>query len=427
MHQPGANEPKAPPRTLSKRAGNQAGPPASLGVAGEKADAAAQGVKKDPVSERYNTQLVLLGTTGGMTWWPGSRRASASQVLVVGEAMYVIDLGFGATHRMAEAFNWGTFITYQGQPMQLELSSFLSNLRAVFFTHLHMDHLGDYPTFLEIGARAGFGARERLRIIGPGSRGRLEENTSGYAGTIVKADASDPGLATATPGTRQMTDLLIQAFATTFNDCARDVGYPDIPNIIEVREIGDPLGIPWPEGFRVPDPDKPWTTDDTCPAMDPFEIYRDDLVRVTAVLVDHYQVYPAFAFRFDTPDGSVVISGDTGPDTKGNLQRLARDVDLLVHEVIDEAWVEVTFKGVKEGDPAWPLYHHALTAHTAIKDVGMVAEKCRAKTLALSHIGPGNTPLARLKKAGENFSGKLIIGEDLMRIGVGAARRKARG
>ena len=165
----------------------------------------------------------------------------------------------------------------------------------------------------------------------------------------------------------------MQTFATTFNDCARDVGYPDIPKIIEVREIGDPESIPWPPGFPIPDPDKPWTNGDTCPAMDPFIIYGDDLVRVSAVLVDHYQVYPSFAFRFDTEDGSVVFSGDTGPDTKGNLQRLAQGADVLVHEVIDEAWVEVTFKGVKQGEPAWPLYHHALTAHTAIKDVGRVA------------------------------------------------------
>jgi hypothetical protein len=133
----------------------------------------------------------------------------------------------------------------------------------------------------------------------------------------------------------------------------------------ELREIGDPESIPWPPGFRIPDPDKPWTHDDTCPAMDPFQIYRDDLVWVSAVLVDHYQVYPSFAFRFDTEDGSVVFSGDTGPDTKGNLQRLAQGADVLVHEVIDEAWAEVT--------------------------------------------------------------GKLIIGEDLMRIGVGKTRRKARG
>jgi ribonuclease BN (tRNA processing enzyme) len=421
------NGPKMKHCTTPEVVGTPACAQRFAGSAGNGADISSPRVHKNHGAKNSNTQLVLLGTTGGMTWWPGSHRASASQVLVAGDAMYVIDLGFGAMQRMAEAFNWGTFINYEGYPMQLELSSFLTNLRAVFFTHLHMDHMGDYPTFLEIGARAGFGAKNRLLIIGPGNRGRLEENRSGYSGSIIQADCRDPARSTPTPGIKQTTDLLVQTFATTFNDCACDVGYPDIPKIIEVREIGDPESIPWPPGFRIPDPDKPWTNEDTCPAMDPFKIYRDDLVRVSAVLVDHYQVYPSFAFRFDTEDGSVVFSGDTGPDTKGNLQRLAQGTDVLVHEVIDEAWVEVTFKGVKQGEPAWPLYHHALTAHTAIKDVGRVAEQCKAKTLVLSHIGPGNTPVARLRKAQENFSGKLIIGEDLMRIGVGKTRRKARG
>ncbi|MFH0824329.1 MAG: MBL fold metallo-hydrolase [Pseudomonadota bacterium] len=378
-------------------------------------------------AKNFNTRLVLLGTTGGMTWWPGSNRASASQVLVVGEAMYIIDLGFGATHRLAEAFNWGKFITVDGRKTQADLSCFLNKVRAVFLTHLHMDHIGDYPTFLEIGARAGFGVPKPLEIIGPGNRGRLEENTSGYTGTIIQTEKSDSSQATSTPGTKQMTNLILQAFAQTFNDCALDVGYPDLTKIIDVKEIGDPQTIPWPANFTPPDPTKVWTDAETCPAMDPFEIYKDDLVRVSAILVDHRQVYPAFAFRFDTDDGSLVISGDTGPNTKGNLQRLAKDANVLVHEVIDKTWIDTAFKGVKKGDPAWPLYVHAMSAHTVIEDVGKVAQQCGAKTLILSHIGPGNTPIHRLRQAQHNFSGKLIIGEDLMQIGIGKNRRRSSG
>ncbi|MEN6342442.1 MAG: hypothetical protein ABFC89_07760 [Methanospirillum sp.] len=52
----------------------------------------------------------------------------------------------------------------------------------------------------------------------------------------------------------------------------------------------------------------------------PLEVYRDDRVRVTAVPVDHHQVYPAFAFRFDTVDAtpfpSTIPSNGPGPQEK---------------------------------------------------------------------------------------------------------------
>ncbi len=410
-------------RSFLKGAGALAMTPLLLNLGGKMSFAASPNSHKRSAKKKFNTRLVLLGTTGGMTWWPNSNRASASQALVIGDAMYIIDLGFGSTQRLAEAFNYAHFVTINGEKTQLELSTFLRNVRAVFITHLHMDHLGDYPTFLMIGAKAGFGVPNRLQIIGPGDRGKLNENQTGYTGSIIQTECGGPRPITPTPGTKQMTNLLLQAFAQNFNDCALDAGYPDLPKIIDVREIGDPRTIPWPADFIPPDPSIRWTRKETCPAIEPFEIYRDDLVRVSATLVDHYQVYPSFAFRFDTDDGSLVISGDTGPDTNGNLQKLAIGTDVLVHEVIDKVWIDSTFKGVKEGDPAWPLYYHTITAHTTIQDVGKVAQQCQAKTLVLSHIGPGNTPLSRLKKAKENFSGKLIIGEDLMEIGVGRVRQ----
>ena len=137
------------------------------------------------VLDEYNTALVLLGTTGGMTWWPQSKRAGNSQVLVVGDAMYVIDLGTGSLNCFAKGFNNDPddFTTINNIPAQKQLSDFLKPVRALFITHLHMDHLGDYPTFLEIGINTGLADDQKLIVIGPGSRGKLEENTSGYPDT----------------------------------------------------------------------------------------------------------------------------------------------------------------------------------------------------------------------------------------------------
>jgi ribonuclease BN (tRNA processing enzyme) len=66
--------------------------------------------------------------------------------------------------------------------------------------------------------------------------------------------------------------------------------------------------------------------------MEPFTVVDDGVVMVSAVLVPHGPVFPAFAFRF-TPEGSVVFSGDTAASE--NVVRLVHGADVLVHEVID--------------------------------------------------------------------------------------------
>ena len=61
-------------------------------------------------------------------------------------------------------------------------------------------------------------------------------------------------------------------------------------------------------------------------------VMQDDNVRVTATLVAHPPVTPAFAFRFDAPDRSIVISGDTA--RSDSLVKLAQGADVLVHEAL---------------------------------------------------------------------------------------------
>ncbi len=116
----------------------------------------------------------------------------------------------------------------------------------------------------------------------------------------------------------------------------------------------------------------------------------------------------------------LVILGSSGGvswwQSSGNLQLLANGADFLVHEVIDREWMDIRFGfSVPEKDRRiYVLKEHMLQSHTSIEDVGIVAEECRAKNLVLNHIVPGDAPLVHLQKAGDNFSGRLIIGEDLM-------------
>ena len=213
-----------------------------------------------------------------------------------------------------------------------------------------------------------------------------------------------------TPGTVEMTDYLYQAFATDENDRMRDNNRPDLRELVKVNDIQ----LPRIDGFKSPN-------SSPSPPMDPFVVWKDDHVSVSATLVHHAPIFPAFAFRFDTEEGSVVFSGDTSPSE--NLIRMARGADVLVHEVIDMDFFYNLFpKPWNEREES--LLHHLQAAHTTIDDVGGVAESAGVKTLVLTHIVPGNTPVHKLLKAQKGFSGELIIGEDLMQIGIGRPRRR---
>src|SRR5262245_2778689 len=62
----------------------------------------------------------------------------------------------------------------------------------------------------------------------------------------------------------------------------------------------------------------------------PGVVYRDTNVTVTAFPAHHEEMVDSFSFRFDTPDRSVVISGDTSPTPE--LIEHSRGCDVLIHE-----------------------------------------------------------------------------------------------
>ena len=110
-------------------------------------------------AKNSHTRLVLLGTTGGISWWPETERASSSSALVIGDSLYIIDLGQGSASRLTGKFNYGDFVDTPGGKIQNGSSTFLEHAQALFFTHLHQDHTADYPQFLVIGPGAGLGTK----------------------------------------------------------------------------------------------------------------------------------------------------------------------------------------------------------------------------------------------------------------------------
>jgi ribonuclease BN (tRNA processing enzyme) len=345
----------------------------------------------------YRTRLVLLGTAGGPLWWPRTQSHGTASAVVVDGDVYMVDAGEGAIHQLRRA-------GLAGETSDREL---LTPLRSVFFTHLHSDHIVDYNNLIQFGVGNKPAATPPVQVFGPGNRGELEPVAGPPPSSpLPVVSPEDP-----TPGTVEMTEYLFKAYATDLNDRIRDTRSVDPRSQFDVHNITVPGGL-------VVDPNA-----NTAPPTPPFPVFEDDKVRVTATLVDHHPIYPAFGFRFDTDDGSIVFSGDTNPNH--NLIKMAAAADVLVHEVIDRQWAESLFP-----DPTTPEAQaaivHLLGAHTLIEDVGGVAEAAGAKSLVLNHLIPPYAPLRRWLQAKHGYSGRLIVGNDLLQVGVGRPSRRRR-
>jgi len=144
-------------------------------------------------------------------------------------------------------------------------------------------------------------------------------------------------------------------------------------------------------------------------------VMQDDRVKVTAAIVRHPPLSPAFAYRFDCPDRSIVISGDTAPSDA--LVELAKDADILVHEVMYMPALETLIASEPQ---AVRLRQHLLDSHTTTAQVGRIASKANVKTLVLSHFVPGGDPALTdtvwREAVAPHFKGDLVIGHDLMEL-----------
>ncbi|OAB88129.1 hypothetical protein AWH69_04650 [Janibacter melonis] len=317
----------------------------------------------------------MLGTRAGPP--VDLHQVGAATALVVDGQTYVVDCGRASVTQFVKA--------------GLRLDS----IRGIFLTHLHADHIADYYNFFMLGGHIknqnGDHIERRVPILGPGPAGGLQPKFGG--GTAPTVNPADP-----TPGTKQMTESLHAAYAYSMNVFLRDMNVVDIRTLMDVREIQLPGTV---------------TADylDTSPDMSPFEIYRDDKVTVTATLVPHGPVFPAYAFRFDTAYGSVTFSGDTRYST--NLVEMAQDTDILVHEAI----------GVEGAGLPDATLDHMLQSHVLIEKVGEVAQQAHAKHLVVSHYADLGAPKVDVRGwtrlAQRGYRGRTTVGWDLDRFTLG--------
>lgn len=310
-------------------------------------------------------RAVLVWTAGGPIWPMASGRRGICTVVEVDGACYLVDAGHGSAAGMFDA---GVIGPADGKN---DLTAF----RAGFITHLHSDHVTDLSTFLVQGFIAGgLGSVESpFHLYGPGDRGSLPAVFPPGRPTPTPFNPTDP-----TPGTASMVRQLLAAFATDVNDRIFDAGSPPIDRVVQAHDIELPAGVAVP----VAGP----------PArMRPFTVHEDDRVRVSATLVEHGQMAPSYAYRFDSDHGSIVISGDT--TLTPNLLEMADGCDVLLHEVVDQATIEASIAALPVPEEIKEAFrNHMFGAHTTEAQLKELLRDIEIGQLVLHHVVPGELP-----------------------------------
>jgi ribonuclease Z len=140
-------------------------------------------------------------------------------------------------------------------------------------------------------------------------------------------------------------------------------------------------------------------------------VYDSGGVRITAFLVDHAPVEPAFGFLVDHAGRSVVVSGDTRASE--NLIRHAMNVDVLIHEVAS------TESFIRAGVPA-DRAKAIVARHVSPEEAGRVFARTRPRLAVYSHIIHAiATDEDLLPGTRRSYSGPLEVGVDLMVITIG--------
>jgi len=226
----------------------------------------------------------------------------------------------------------------------------LNAIRGVFITHHHSDHNADYGNLLLLAWTGGL--RTPVDTFGP-------------------------------PPIEKMTRLFLEMNETDIATRMADEKRVPLAPLIRPHDLSAP-----------------------------GKVFEDERVKVTAALVDHPPMTPAFAYRFDTADRSIVISGDTRYSE--NLIALARNADVLVHEAIYPDAVDRLVSNVAN---APDLKRSILSHHTSAEDVGRVAAAAGVKMVVLSHLIPAEDPQVTeqlwLGAVAKHFKGSVVIGSDL--------------
>jgi ribonuclease Z len=304
--------------------------------------------------------ILLCGTGSPM---PDLTRANACAAVIAGGKVVIIDAGPGSWARLAAAGIPGSAID------------------TVLLTHLHSDHIGDLG---EVATQSWLGGRSvPLEVYGPPAPEASEQVTNAEGDVLGSA------------GTQATVKYFAQAYGTDA-DFRIAQGHDLVPTEAE-RMIGHDIARP--------------------AAEESVTVYDRDGLKITAFVVDHDPVEPAYGYRIEYGGRVAVISGDT--KKVENMVRFSRGADLLVHEALNPDMVEMLASSLDQtgNARAGTMARQVIAYHTTPLEAAEIANEAGVPHLVLTHMVPPlrNALMRRIFMRGvaeARGSGDTMLGTD---------------
>ena len=276
--------------------------------------------------------LAICGSGSPM---PDPTRANACTAVIAGGHIVIIDTGPGSWKKFAEMRLPG------------------GKIDTVLLTHLHSDHIGDLGEF---AVQSWINGRDKpLDIWGPAA---LPEPT---------ADHDSHGKAFGTSGVLDVVNGFVKAYdadaAYRILHHGADYLIPDGADMV---------------GHEIP-----------TPAVDELvSVYDKDGLKISAFLVNHHPIEPAYGFRVEYKGRVAVLSGDT--QKTESVERFSKGADLLIHEALNHDMVKLIQGPVKElSSPRLSkMLNDTINYHTSPVEAAEIAKAAGVKLLVYSHIVP---------------------------------------
>lgn len=288
-------------------------------------------------------KITLLGTG---TPAPSLTRQSSGYLIEIGNDVIAMDHGPGTQHRLLEAGSHPTKVSH------------------LFISHMHYDHMLDYPRLLLQRWDMGAGKIPELKVYGPQPLVRI-------------------------------TDRIIGEDSVFGLDIESRVSHQASKDVYVSRGGVLPRTKPEPILREVV----------------PGDVIEGDAWRVTVGEANHFQpILDCLGFRLESEAGALVYSGDSGGVPESMIE-LSKNADMLIHMCHFASGMEPT-----------DAYRQASGNHM---DIAEVARRANVRTVVLSHMihlldrpGVMERLVAEMKTI---YDGNIVIGRDLMTLSLDVA------